>query len=162
MNHRYVYSLHDSQDVVIYVGCSGDPTMRLRRHIDRPWGAEIAGMRVIPCETTEEAKLLERRMIGELRPTYNETGNPNFDRRKRGTRQQQVLDLLMSEGPMTQCQAEHWFRDHGVDNAKSFTGTCLIRLRAKGLVEVVDRIPAKKGPHDSTAVYAATVSEVAA
>ena len=160
MNH-YVYTLLDACGAALYVGSSGDPTMRLRRHSDRPWGDQIAEMRVVVCDSREAATSLERQMIADLTPTHNEQGNPNHRTRRYGVRQQQVLDLLAKHGPMTQVQAEHWFRDHGVDNSKSFTGTSLLRLKEKGLVEVVDRIPAYKGRWKTAAVYGA-VDEVSA
>jgi predicted GIY-YIG superfamily endonuclease len=158
MNDRYVYVIRNAGNHAIYVGLSGDPMMRLRRHATRPWADQIASMEVIPCGATEEAALLERRLIAELRPTHNVMANPDAPRRSRGTRQMQVLDLLLAEGEMTQCQAERWFAERGHDGSKSFVGTSLHRLRAKGLVEVIGRVPSASGRWPTAAVFAPTAA----
>lgn len=162
MKRHYVYSLLNADERVLYVGCSGDPSMRLRRHLDRPWGNEIAEMRVIPCEHREAAVALERSKIADTQPKYNVDDNPRRSKRPYGVRQQQVLDLLVEHGPMTQVQAEEWFRDHGVDNSRSFTGMSLSRLKGKGLVEVIDQVPSKSGRWKTAALFAATTKDTAA
>ena len=162
MNAHFVYQLIDSYGEVIYVGCSGDPMGRLRRHRKRPWGYRISDVLLRPCRDEATARAIEGDFIERFRPQYNIVGNPAAPGTVPGSRKDMVIEALRDAGPMTQTECEQYLRARGVDNVKSFVGTTLVRLRTGGVIEAVAEVPAVSGRWATANVYGLASTEVAA
>ncbi|MFE9432877.1 GntR family transcriptional regulator [Streptomyces sp. NPDC006640] len=71
-----LYRLYGTDDVLLYVGISTDPTQRLKKHRwTQHWGDLIVRQSVEWLDTWDAAELAERETVKAERPIYNGTHN---------------------------------------------------------------------------------------
>lgn len=67
-----VYLLYDAADVLLYVGISCQPSLRLQAHRNESvWWSQVATATLHHTRDRAAALELERRWIEELKPLYN-------------------------------------------------------------------------------------------
>ena len=72
-----VYRLFDEHGVLLYVGASYDPNARIKRHMAKSWGSEIARTKVSWYDDRRTAFGVEAIAIREEEPRYNrDSPNP--------------------------------------------------------------------------------------
>lgn len=68
----YVYLMQDADGRVLYVGVTGNPVERWRRHAQRkPWWSQVARIEFETLLRNSDALALERELIRALAPLHN-------------------------------------------------------------------------------------------
>jgi predicted GIY-YIG superfamily endonuclease len=76
MGGYFLYRMYDRRDRLLYLGCSSNPSNRVRTHyLSRAWCKYVVRVEVSePYETQEEAYEAERAAILAEQPVHNKTG----------------------------------------------------------------------------------------
>jgi hypothetical protein len=72
MTRCAVYRHYDAEGALLYVGMSGNPTVRMYQHRSKTeWARRVARSETYWFDTREEAAEVERQLIAELGPAQN-------------------------------------------------------------------------------------------
>jgi predicted GIY-YIG superfamily endonuclease len=67
-----VYRLYACDGTLLYVGITNDPMRRWKQHADtKDWWPEVDHLVLVPFETADTARYMERWIIRSERPIYN-------------------------------------------------------------------------------------------
>lgn len=74
---RYLYTMFDTNNVVLYVGISLNIATRLGKHVSATWWPDVCRIEVrhLGVMGLRLAEAIERRTILALRPVHNVAGN---------------------------------------------------------------------------------------
>lgn len=79
---HFVYEAYDAQGRPLYVGFTSMLGARIAAHLGKaPWAHRVASWTATRCDGERQARAHERERIAELRPPFNQIGNPAVDRK---------------------------------------------------------------------------------
>jgi predicted GIY-YIG superfamily endonuclease len=71
----FVYLMWDENDDAVYIGMSTNPYNRIKNHMARTWFGKLRTIDIIPCESEDDMRDLERAQIREHKPEFGEWFN---------------------------------------------------------------------------------------
>jgi hypothetical protein len=97
---HFVYRCFDADGALLYIGCSGDPAARVRKHASRSeWFADCADITVQEYPHFWAARAAEDEAIYTERPLHNRNGGGRYrsEDERAARRRRQIEHLTRSE-----------------------------------------------------------------
>lgn len=130
----FVYVLWDRDDEAypLYIGMSVDFGGRIREHRRKPWSGAIGRAQVYRCDTRNEMRALELRLIRELQPLHNVGDGGTAPATPRKTRDAEDFRASLSALP-----PDAWLDESAV--AQAMGVNCALRgMTASALLRELD------------------------